>query len=209
MWVRLGLYGFLFFLLNLFQSAAQDGELAKCAAIGPSVERLSCYDELARKLKLDSPRVQLEQNGIWHLLQEKSKIDDSLSVTLIVDGDTKFEGWLKTATPVLMLRCKEGKTAAYVITGMPQYVERSNLYGATVTIRFDDSKAFQLKMSQSTDGEALFFANAKEFIQRMAKHSRMLFQFTPFNAPPTMTTFQIGGLEDAIKPLKSACHWGQ
>jgi type VI secretion system protein VasI len=208
MWFRSSLFSVLLLNLGLFPAAAQtERDLARCAVTAPPVERLSCYDEIVRKLKLDGPWTQVEQKGKWRLRQEKSKIDDSLSVMLSVEGDTEFKGWLKTITPALMLRCKEGKTEAYVVTGMHAHVERYNLDGATVTIRLDENKAFRVRMSESTDGEALFFSDAKEIIQRMTKHQQMLFQFVPFNASPTMTTFPISDLEDTIKPLRAACHW--
>ncbi len=188
-------------------TAQTEREIAGCAVAKAPLDRLSCYDAIARKLHLDSPQVEGENKGNWRLRQEKSKIDDLLTVILDVDGDTEFRGWLKTATPVLVLRCKEGKTEAYVITSMHAHVERSSLDAATVTIRLDDAKAFQTKMSESTDGEALFFPEAKSFILRLAKHKQMLFQFVPFNSSPTMTTFPINGLEEAIKPLRATCRW--
>lgn len=35
----------------------------------------------------------------------------------------------------------------------------------------------------------------------------LLFEFVPFNSSPAMTTFDLRGLADAIKPLKEICKW--
>lgn len=78
---------------------------------------------------------------------------------------------------------------------------------ATVTLRYDKEKAFKLKMSKSTNGEALFCPNPISNIKKMMKHQTLLFQFTPYNSNYTMTTFNISGLTEAIKPLRENCKW--
>ena len=60
-------------------------------------------------------------------------------------------------------------------------------------------------MSESTDGEAVFFADPQATLQTMARHSELVFGFQPFNAGETATTFQLGGLGEVIQPLLDAC----
>ena len=105
-----------------------------------------------------------------------------------------------------MLRCKENRTEAYILTGMAPNVEYGHS-GATTTFRYDKTAAYDLRMSKSTDGEALFFPSAISQIKRMMQHEKLLFQFTPFNSSPTMTTFPIGGLVEATKALRKQCGW--
>jgi type VI secretion system protein VasI len=104
------------------------------------------------------------------------------------------------------VRCKERKTEAYIVTGMSPQPE----YGtdaATVTLRFDKEKATKYHMSKSTDGEALFFGQSVELIKSMLQHTTVLFEFVPFNSSPVMTTFDLRGLSEAVKPLREACKW--
>jgi type VI secretion system protein VasI len=104
------------------------------------------------------------------------------------------------------LRCKEKKTEAYIVTGMPPQVEYGN-DGATVTLRFDKEKATKYHTSKSTDGEALFFGQSVGLIKKMLGHTTLLFEFVPFNSSPAMTTFDLRGLADTVKPLRDTCKW--
>jgi type VI secretion system protein VasI len=110
-------------------------------------------------------------------------------------------------TPTLIVRCKENRTELYVRTGMNAAVEYGEYESATVTLRFDKDEAVQVKCGESTDGEALFFPNAISMLKLMMSRDKMLFQFTPFNASPQMTTFPLTGLAAAVAPLRRACGW--
>jgi type VI secretion system protein VasI len=41
----------------------------------------------------------------------------------------------------------------------------------------------------------------------MIGHATLLFEFVPFNSSPAMTTFDLRGLAEAVKPLREACEW--
>jgi hypothetical protein len=43
-------------------------------------------------------------------------------------------------------------------------------------------------------------------LEIMLQSKEMVFGFTPFNANPAVTTFDLRGLENAIKPLKQVCN---
>lgn len=79
--------------------------------------------------------------------------------------------------------------------------------GATVTLRFDKEKATKYRTSKSTDGEALFFDQSVGLIKKMLGHSTLLFEFVPFNSSPALTTFDLRGLTESIKPLRDTCKW--
>ena len=183
-------------------------EMAKCAAEPNNARRLKCYDALSQKLGIapdDSVIV-----SKWKVQKEASAIDDSTNVFLSLDADSSISGWpLKTYTPLLILRCKENRTQAYIVTGMaPQSEYGSD--GTTVTLRLDDNKAMQLTTSRSTSGDMLFFdpsGPSIELIKKMMQRTTLLFQFVPFHSSPVMTTFDLRGLPEAIKPLRAHCRW--
>lgn len=72
-------------------------------------------------------------------------------------------------------------------------------------MRFDQEEAQTLITSESTDGEALFFRDPVGIIADMLQHDEMVFGFTPFNASPVVTTFDLRGLAEVIQPLQGAC----
>jgi len=163
---------------------------------------------LAVLLMLQAPTTPRSATGRWVVKSDVSKMDDSKTVTLSLRASAPVSGWPnKTVTPTLILRCKEGEVSAYVATGMAANVERGNLEGATVLVRFDKEPAREMNTGQSTDREALFLRDAKELIEEMEGRQTMLFRFTPFNSAPQETSFVLEGLSVASKPLKEACGW--
>jgi type VI secretion system protein VasI len=143
----------------------------------------------------------------WQIEKEISRIDDSTNVHVSLRADSAISGWpSKTYTPFLIFRCKEGKTEAFINTGLSPQIEYGS-DGATVTLRFDKEKAKKYQTSKSTDGEALFFRQSISLIKKTLQHSTLLFEFIPFNSSPVMTTFDLHGLPEAVKPLKETCKW--
>ncbi|MEO8655151.1 MAG: type VI secretion system-associated protein TagO [Ramlibacter sp.] len=184
-------------------------EMAGCASEANNARRLKCYDALSQKLGI-APDDSTTMVSRWKVQKQASAIDDSTNVFLSLDADSSISGWpLKTYTPLMILRCKENKTQAYIVTGMAPQAE----YGtdsATVTVRLDADKAMQLRTSRSTSGDMLFFdasGPSIELIKKMMQRSTLFFQFVPFHSSPVMTTFDLRGLSEAIKPLRENCRW--
>ncbi len=181
--------------------------LAACAKDGSPTTRLACFDALAAKHAAPSVTSVTPPGSKWRVSTEVSKIDDSTTVVLELRADSSISGWPgKTFTPSLIIRCKERRTEAYFVTGMASMVESAS-GGATVTLRLDKNPAFKLRASNSTSGDALFLPAAVAQLQKFMAGSTLLFEFVPFNSSAEMTTFQIAGLADAIKPLREACKW--
>jgi type VI secretion system protein VasI len=145
--------------------------------------------------------------GKWRTHYGRSSFDDSKTVVVSLEAEKRVTGWLTTYTPELILRCQEHETDAYIVLGMQPDVEYGKMDSATVRIRFDKGNAQELVMYESTDGEALFFRGSVSMIKDMMRHDEMVFGFTPFNASPTETTFDLQGLSEAIKPLRETCDW--
>lgn len=196
--------------LGATSALAQDivPALATCAKEKSVATRLACFDALAAKHAAPSTSTVTPPGSKWKVSTETSPIDDSRTVTLQVAADSSISGWpRKTYTPELYIRCKERKTEVFVVTGMSPTVEYGNSHGATVTLRVDKAAAYKLNASNSTDGEALFLPSSVAQIKKLLEGSSLLFEFVPFNASPQMTTFQIAGLAEAVKPLREACKW--
>jgi type VI secretion system protein VasI len=200
----------LFLTLSLIATlaSAQDvvSGLAGCARDTSPTTRLACFDALAAKHASPSLKT-IPTNSKWTTKSETSRIDDSKTVVLGLQAESAITGWpRKSHTPSLIIRCKERQTEAYFVTGMTPNVEYGT-DGATITLRIDKAPAFKLEAEKSTDGEALFLPAAITQIKELMNGSTLLFEFVPFNSSPQMTTFQIAGLSEAIKPLREACKW--
>ena len=196
-------------LLSVPSAALADlaADVAKCSIDKNNITRLACYDKLVPQAAAQDPARGAATVSKWRVQTETSRIDDSKNVFLVLEAESQIQGWpSKRHTPTLHIRCKERRTEMFIVTGMPPNVE----YGtdsATVTFRLDKQPAFKVAAGKSTDGEALFLPQAASFSKRLLAGETLLFQFIPFNSSGQMTTFDIRGLSEAIKPIRDACKW--
>lgn len=184
-------------------------EMAKCAALEDVAKRIACYDDLAKTVGVDEPRTTSEKGpGDWTVTRSVSPVDDSETVTSYVRADKDISGWLHTYRPHIIVRCQEHKLDVFITTGMSAMVESGDYRSAT--IRFDKDPAIDVKMSESTDGEALFFSykDKDSVLRGFEDHSSVLFRFVPFNSNPTYTTFSLRGSAKAIGEVRRACNSG-
>ncbi len=141
----------------------------------------------------------------WQISQETSLIDDTETVTITRLADMPVRTWLSTATPMLVLRCKARTFEIYINADAQFDSDTEYNDRAYVKLRWDKEVATTVSMSESTSGEAVFFADPQATLRTMTQHSELVFGFQPFNAGETATTFQLGGLGEVIQPLLDAC----
>lgn len=141
--------------------------------------------------------------GKWGFAVEISRVDDSTNAVLTLIADDPIEAWLSNPIPVLYIRCRRGEFDAYVSVGAQ--VESSGSDFAFVRIRFDDEEPQSVRVSESTTGDSLFFEDPQTFAAQLHSHERLVFEFTPFNAAPTDTVFDLRGYSEAVVPFSAYC----
>lgn len=145
----------------------------------------------------------------WKVSRWQSKMDDSPAVLLRSQSEEIVSGRFGSPGPAtLMLRCLENTTNLLVKVN-DHFLADIQGYG-NVRYRIDDRQADTLRMRESTDNEALGLwsgGQAIPVIRRMFGHDQVTMQITPFNQSPVTVTFPITGLQEAIAPLRKACHW--
>ena len=185
-------------ILAAEHAAAVDREAAETAAQAAAQE--ARRDEVLRLVQ--------QQGGPWKVEAEVSPLDDSLNVYASRRARSSVTGWPgESYRPELWLRCKEGKTELYVVTGLTPSVE---LHGhsterATVTIRLDKEPAEEVLTTKSSDGRGVYFSRPTQLASELAQHDELLFQFTPLNSSPQITTFDLTGFSAASEPVRLAC----
>jgi hypothetical protein len=145
--------------------------------------------------------------GKWQVFTSKSEFDNSTTVTLSLDAENYVEGWLTNTLPTLVLRCEEKEIDVFIDLGTSADVEYGLYDSATVRVRFDQNQAIEMVTNESTDNEALFFSDPYGMIISLLQNREMVFGFTPFNADPVVTKFDLQGLAAVIEPLKQSCSW--
>src|SRR5690606_34291710 len=104
----------------------------------------------------------------WMMLESKSPIDDSPSITLLKSAEQ--------GNQALVIRCRENKTDAYILTENYLSDESEN-----VLLRYDESKAESHKLSLSTDKKALFFNPAISNIKAIMAAKRIIVRYRIYN----------------------------
>lgn len=184
--------------------AVSNIDVAVCAAKGSDAERLICYDNLAIKLNVDKPKTKLSAGkGKWHVREEVSQIDDSKKVIMTLDAETTIRDGYREHRPIMYIRCSENQTNLFITIN--DYLGNRDI---PVLTRLDKKKATTRKWGLSTDNKSIFAPGSNVgYVKSLFKHDKLLIQLTPYNESPVMTTFDIRGLKEAIKPLRESCHW--
>jgi Type VI secretion system VasI, EvfG, VC_A0118 len=141
--------------------------------------------------------------GKWQVSSGSSAMDDSPGQTLTLQAENQIQGWLKTETPTLLIRCRERKIDLIIHVGMSANVEYGG--GHTVRVRLDDRPPEKQNWSESTNNEALFAPRPLDLARRIAAAERMRFEFVPFNASPAIVEFDVHGLKEKLAELEATC----
>lgn len=196
------LFTIIFFSANTLAAGKED--IGKCAAKKTDAERLICYDNIAKTLGVEKLQtVVTVGKGKWIVKTDKSPINDTINVYLSLSSEQSVSSGYNTVTPMLLIRCAEGKTNAYITWDLYLGLESTKML-----TRLDKAPAVTKTWSISTDNKAVFVSgNDMAFVKQLMLHQTLLTQITPYSQSPVMATFDIGGLSEAIKPLRDACKW--
>ena len=187
--------------------------LAGCAEIASDSVRLFCYDVLAGREALDGgssdeQKSKQETRQNWLVERDVSRVDDSAIVFLSTPELGTARGSADNpASFLLVLACRENKTNIWVHFGSAYTFGKDN---RMLTYRIDDKSARTKRFGESNKGEALGLwsgNSAIPFIKSLFGADRLFIRATPKSATRVEAEFDISGLEQAVEPLRKACHW--
>lgn len=183
-------------------AAIDEGEYAKCAIVKGDLSRLECFDNLAKDKNLNGKQIKpiaITEKGKWNVSIDVNPIDDSKTVTLILDADS---GKIRRGKGVyLVARCRSNTTELYI--GWNNYLGSK----VDVLTRVGNNKAVTQRWSESTNKKSTFHPNAISFLKQMLESNKLIAQVTPYNENPVTAIFNTNGLVNAIKPLRETCNW--
>lgn len=175
-----------------------ENEIRRIASIPDKEKQLDELKKLAQRL--DANRKVENLDSKWSISTSTSPIDDTKSVVMALPAESSIRAWPnKRAIPQLVLRYKESQLEAYLDLGVSPAIESGDL--RTVTLRFDSNEAFDVRGSESTDGNAIFLPNTRSIIRRVSESRTMVLRFTPFNSNPVTTTFDLSGFNTSSQEL--------
>lgn len=187
------------------------GQLMKCRAEPSPLVRLDCYDRTL--LPVGSPTGdELAQTGpAWQraMAQEQARGDHSTAFLITVtEGDnptvvmTTPAIGLPPPRPVLMLSCQDNITRLQVALVTPRKEDDGMVMLATEKTRFNAhwflrESGYLLESSRGLSGI--------DEIKRLSGAESLTIGGQ--NGAVGSLRFSIAGLDEAIKPLRAACHW--
>lgn len=197
-------------VLTVSAAAIEDEAVAKCAVIEGDLDRLGCFDDLARDNNLDGPQPVAVGNaspGKWVVSRDKNPIDDSERVVIQLVADTGTSRW---EGPISFIaRCQSSETEAYINWG--DYLGNDGNFQneyKNVTVRVGSDQASTQRWTLSTDSKATFAPDwAGELLKKMAASNKFISQVTPYGESPRTAIFDTAGMTEALKPLSEVCGW--
>ncbi|HHU93732.1 MAG TPA: DNA primase [Alcaligenaceae bacterium] len=186
------------------QATVNKDKVAACAAIDNTVNRLECYDNLAKTEGLvTTSSTQKSTNSKWITNTQTDPLTDKSIYTslLIADqGKGKYGD-----TIALLVRCQNNKTE--------MYIDWESFLGSDdirTTYRVGKNPAKTSNWHLSTDKKAAFFPDTpiptlKEFIS--VEDPSFVANVTPYNESPVTAVFDITGAEEALADIRKGCNW--
>ena len=149
-------------------------------------------------------------DGDWRTGRTTNALDDSPTVTAVLDAAQGVGGLLDSDPIQVIARCQSNKTEVYIRwhdflgddTPTDVYSEQKR-----VTYRFPPADATTELWGISTDNVAAFVAQPIPFLRTLVASDQLILQTTPYGESPSMATFELIGARAAIDPIAETCNW--
>lgn len=138
----------------------------------------------------------LENSATW-----TAKARRSIAYELAANNET--QAWMKVVRPVLVVRCMQGRTDAFVFTDSAAAMEAQD-EDHTVRISFDGEAVRTERWPDSSAHDALFAPEGARFTAELMRATTLRFGYTPHNAAPVVAHFEVAGLSEKLGRA-SAC----
>src|SRR5690554_424108 len=184
-------------------AAVEDSEIATCAAKTNTVERLACFDDLAKRHQLAPSSVTRpsEGPGKWWTNTTVDPLNDE---AVYLAGLTAESGRGRFGEEVsLVIRCKNNRTEMYI-----NWQSFLGMDGIRTTYRVGKSPAATSTWSVSTDHKSAFFPGSPvPTLKQMHGETSFVANVTPYSESPVTATFGLTGIEAALADIRSGCNW--
>ena len=172
-------------------------EIKFCKTLTDDAQRLKCFDGLFAE-KQQPP-------ATWSIEESKSPVDDSPQVIGMLYADSSTDPSSLMSPTVLVLRCKEKKTEAYL--GKPFTLFGANTVTVKVLVRINDGKPIQTQWRPSSNGLGVFALAAVEFIRALPDNGKIFIRVTTFDGSTVDGAFTLGKVSEIRDKIAADCHW--
>ncbi|ALJ98281.1 type IV secretion protein [Brucella phage BiPBO1] len=191
-------------VLVMTSAGSAQSKPEECAAIGDSLQRLTCFDKIFPKAETTKTTEEKDSAhlGNWDVDEERSPIDDSPRVTasLMPKGTTRET--FRRDTPMLALRCYDNATTVIYLHG-----KFSTNDMPSVSYRIGSSSPVTERWSRSDNYQSvgLWRGNkAIPFMKSLKNGETLAFKT---DDPRTEAVFELGNVETVVDKISKACNW--
>ncbi len=196
-------------LVTLLSSLSQ----AVCAQAGDAVdrlkacsqfegmERLKCVDELLQEVAPDSTQL---QGPNWIISETTSPVDYKPQITAL----TTVRASSQDAPSSLAIHCRAHRTELIIsTTGSWKQATDGEV---KVVYRINEEPPVEQRGRPAETGRSLAFrGDVVRFLRSMPDSGQILVKVYAGKAPPSESTFQLGGLDPVRRKIAAACNWPQ
>lgn len=189
-------------LMPLCAFAIEDKEVALCASKTGTVERLSCFDELADRHGLAPKTVATPTAGTgkWTTSTSTDPLTDKSIYLAFLDAD---KGTGRFGEKVdMIVRCKGNQIEMFI-----NWHSFIGIDSARVTHRIDKSSAVTSTWDTSTDRTATFMRSPIPALKKIATSESFVANVTPYGESPVTAIFDTKGAEAALQDIRKGCGW--
>lgn len=168
-----------------------------CKEITDNSERLKCYDEnsnFAIEAKASDVAEPNSDKSNWLINNSVDPITDKTNYML-------FNTASDDPDSSLAITCKNNETD--LVISVKEYLDGETV---KITTRIDKLEPIKSYWAVSVSGAIAFNQKPVPFIKNMFGGDKMVFQVSAYSKIKTVT-FNISGLEEAIKDLRKECNW--
>lgn len=181
-------------------------EPADCALLESPQDRLVCFD---RNFPRATP-ASTGPAGNWHTSSRKSEFTDLTSHVISASSQEPATcRWNRGERVNLKVQCLNNATSLVLETSCYMTSSRFRNYGE-VLYRIDNEEPKVVRMEASLDYRSLGLwggENSIPLIREMIGKSKLTARLTPYAEKPFIASFDITGLDEALKDVRSACSW--
>ena len=182
-----------------------------CIDIKTDSKRLACYDSAYMPTVTNTTDGDEVSKGSWVTSIEESAKNDQTNAFMMLDSENTFIGrWGRSEQHgTLSIQCRENSTQLYFNLGGEHLVSSEyNSYG-DVGYRIDDQKLSKWSMVESTNNEALGLWNGSGIpqLKKLIEGTKLQVWITPYSENEKHLTFDLTGIDDAIKDVRANCNW--
>ena len=176
--------------------------LADCAAIEAAVERLACYDRLAREAAGER-----DDLAVWSLEAKPSRLNPDLTDLVLwnrsVNETPGASGTM--VRPVLALECRQGDVAVWFDFG--RFVGGG---AARINYRIGSGAVLAGDVTVAPDHRRFGVwerERAIGFVKALYGQPQLRLRVAPPTGDALIAAFDLAGIEDAVAPLQEGCAW--